>query len=236
MTEPDKDFRYTIGDSEFEAFQLTPHNRWQDKDWPPWVTKQRLPEEPNTIYTNAENPSLVTLTLPVGEIEIPELGWVAKYPDGTLGVIDPFEMEKAVKVVPNVPKVSAPPADGMPDESHLMDIYPQHVKEGENYKRPAVELSPAAKLAAAAELPGSIVVTNNDVTEMRNEMVSAIKILQESEADGENLLTSGAVKALEYLIAAVSKRTRWCNCSPGNCEGEDDIGCRVNSPLVKHGD
>lgn len=72
-----------------------------------------------------------------------------------------------------------------------------------------------------------------DIVEMRNEMMSAIKLLQEVDADGEDRLPPKAEAALDYLIHAMSKRTKWCVCPPGQCGGKDEAGCRLNSPLVK---
>ena len=229
-TDPAKDYRYTLGDIELEGYQITPATRYRSQDWPPWLKPQRLPDDQNSVFSNSDSPNRLWLNLPTGEVELPQLAWIVKYPDGHLGIIDALEFENASKVVPIPAKVFTPPADGMPDESHLAEIYPQHVKEGltaEDYKR-----SDTPALAPVA----SIENIGGDVTEMRNEMMSAIRLLQEAnEVDGDPELPPKAVEALDYLIHAMAKRTRWCTCPPGICSNKDEAGCRINSPLVKSG-
>ena len=233
--DPTKDYRYTLGDIEIEGYQITPASRYRDQEWPPWLKPQRLPDDMNSVFSHSDNPNRLWLNLPTGEVELPQLAWIVKYKDGHLGIIEALEFEEAKKVVPIPPKVITPPADGMPDESHLAGIYPQHVKEGKtaaDYRRPAAGEAaavPIRPVMSAENLGG-------DVTEMRNEMMSAIKLLQEVGDDGgDDLLQPKAVEALDYLIHAMTKRTRWCTCSPGICLQADEAGCRINSPLVKNG-
>ena len=109
-----------------------------------------------------------------------------------------------MKVLAIPPPTITPPADGIPDGANVTALAP---------------------VKALDELVG-------DSKEMRNEMLSAITMLQEAyeQADG---LPPRAEEALDYLINAMAKRTKWCNCPPGQCAGEDQAGCRLNSPLVK---
>jgi len=231
LTDPKKDYRYTLGDLQVEGYQITPNSRYVSQDWPAWLKTQRLPDEPNCLFAMSEDPTRMWLSLPTGDVELPALAWVVKYADGHLGIVDALDFDNYVKVVPIPAKIHEPPADGMPDESHLAAIYPQHVKDGmtvEDYKRPAAEVTPLKPVASAENVGG-------DVTEMRNEMMSAIRLLQEGNEQGETGLPPKGEEALDYLIHAMARRTRWCNCPPGQCSGADEAGCRLNSPLVKNG-
>lgn len=232
MTDADgkRDFRYTLGDRTIEAYQITPATRFNDKEWPDWLRRQRLPDEPNTVYINTDDPNRLWLTLPTGDVQLPELAWIVKEKGfEELTFIEAEDMETYTKVVPIMPRDYGPPADGMPDESHLVDLYPQHVPEGktkDNYRRKPADVVPPLPVASVQNISG-------DVTEMRNEMLSAIKLLKQAEEQADNGLPPAGEEALDYLIAAMAKRTRWCDCPPGVCNQEDDAGCRINSPLVK---
>lgn len=197
MTEIDatKDFRYRLGDIEIEGYQLTPKTLWLTQHWPEWLKMQRLPDETNRLYRTADNPQSLTLSLPTGDVEVPPLGWIVKHSDGHMGIMDPLDMELYEKVVPIPPPVVHPPADGIADGATVTPIAPN---------------------AALDNVVG-------DINEMRNEMMSAIKLLQEGDHEG----------ALDYLIMSMSKRTKWCDCPPGICSQADEAGCRINSPLVK---
>ena len=195
--EPEQDYRYTMGDLEFEGYQITPLTRFQDQLWPDWLSMQRLADETNALYRSSEEINVLILALPTGDVELPDLAWVARYKDGHFGLIDALDMEQAVKVVPIPPPVVMPSADGIPDAAGQLAAVPNRTAEN----------------------------VAGDITEMRAEMMSAIKLLKEGSEEK-------AVEALDYLILCVSKRTRWCNCPPGQCSQEDDAGCRLHSPLV----
>ena len=197
----EKDYRYTLGDIELEGYQITPLTAFQDQLWPEWLKMQRLPDEPNRVFRDSGNPNTLWLSLPTGEVELPALAWIVKYPDGHYGIVDALDFEEYSKVVPNPPPVVHPAADA------------------------GVTALP---VAAVENVVG-------DVTEMGNEMMSAIKLLQEANVETDEMhgLPEKAVEALDYLISALGKRTRWCNCPPGQCAGNNEAGCRINSPLAK---
>jgi len=203
-TDPKKDFRYTLGDIELEGYQITPQTRWLNQRWPSWLRMQRLPDEMNCVFSMSEDTNRLWLALPTGDVELPDLAWIVKYPDGHMGFVDALAFDEAIKVVPIPAPVVHPPADGIVDGASVAVLKPV----------PSVE---------------NVV---GDITEMRNEMMSTIKLLQEGTEQGEGLPPK-AEEALDYLIHAMSKRTKWCNCAPGMCDGEDMAGCRLNSPLVK---
>jgi len=207
--DPAKDFRYEAPDGiVIEAYQITPKTRWRDQEWPPWLKKQRLDTDTNCVFTMADKPDDLWLALAGGDIEIPYLAWVAKRGDGSYYTIEAIEMEEYTKVVPLPPPVFHPPADATPGV--------------------VVELP----TKAAQEHLTNIAA---DTTEMRGEMMGAIKLLQ--EVDPEDM-PAPAASALEFLKRSMAARTRWCDCSPGQCEGgpdgtQPDIGsCRQHSPLV----
>ncbi len=115
MSEPQaRDFRYTMPDgSTVEAFQVTPASRYQERDWPEWMTSR--------MWMTAERPSggkKHYLMIGEAETEIPEYGWIINR-GGTIGVVGYEEMEQATKVVPV--KVEIPPlAEPMSDQQlHL---------------------------------------------------------------------------------------------------------------------
>lgn len=192
MTETAPDYRYTLGDIEVVGYQITPLTRFQEQLWPEWLKMQRLPDEPNRVFSLSGKPDRLWLSLPTGDVELPSLAWIVMHPDGHYGVVEAMDFEQYSKVVPNPEPVVHPPADGI----------------GGNVT--------ALPVAAVENAVG-------DITEMGNEMMSAIKLLQEGKSE----------EAVDYLIHALAKRTRWCNCPPGQCAGEGLAGCRVNSPLVK---
>lgn len=210
VAEPERDFRYTLGDVEIEAYQITPASRWRDEQWPDWIKKQRLTDDTNCVYTNADNPDVLWLALPDGDVELPYLAWVVKHANDKIGWIEALDMEAYTKVVPIPPPVVTPPADGIPDAATQLAALPQRTTEN---------------------LAG-------DTMEMRNEMLSAIKILQEADEELEMGLPASVDEALDYLKKCLAKRTRWCGCSPGQCSREhedkdaDLASCRKNSPLV----
>ena len=64
------------------------------------------------------------------------------------------------------------------------------------------------------------------VSDLLLEIQVAIELMQNDNSDN----------ALKHLIAAISKRTTWCECPPGECVGGDVWSCREKSPLVKESD
>lgn len=198
--DPKMDFRYTLGDIEIEGYQITPASRWQQQLWPDWLRTQRLTDDTNCVFSMADNPDRLWLSLPSGDVELPPLAWVVRYSEGKLGYIEALEMENYVKVVPLPLPVVHPPADAV---------------------APVLAVVPAVENVVG------------DITEMRNEMLSAIKLLQEVGEDGGDDLSGKALEALDYLKARMAARTKWCNCPPGQCEQPDDLdGCREKSPLL----
>lgn len=225
--DPKMDFRYTKGDLEIEAYQITPATRWQDEQWPDWIKKQRLADDINCVYTNADRPEVLWLALPDGEVQLPYLAWCVKYADGHLGFIDALEMENFAKVVPNVETPIAPAADGLADEARLAEAFPHLMTKGktvDDYRRPA---APLAAVAAAA--PQAVADVSGDVVKLCSEMMLGIKMLQ-SNCTVEDALT--------YLKKCMAARTVWCHCAPDQCSREhedkdaDLASCRKNSPLV----
>ena len=218
MADAARDFRYTLGDVEIEAYQITPASRWRDEQWPDWIKKQRLTDDTNCVYTNADNPDVLWLALPGGDVELPYLAWIVKHANNNIGFIEALDMEKYTKVVPIPPPVVTPPADGIPDAATQLAAAPQRTTEN---------------------LAG-------DTMEMRNEMLSAIKMLQDGN-DSDDRTVEGMASAIEeshqealdYLKKCLAARTLWCNCPPGQCASEAEDGadmdiasCRQKSPLV----
>ena len=196
-----QDFRYEAPDGTvIEAYQITPATRWQDQKWPPWLKKQRLDSDTDCVFTMSDKPDVLWLSTPGGEIELPYLAWVVKRTNGSLGFLAALEMEEYIKVVPLLP----PPVHAAADESVVVPLPTKAAQEH------------LTNIAA-------------DTTEMRGEMMSAIRMLQDGMP----------TEALIFLKRSMAARTLWCNCSPGQCEGganESDcevMNCRQHSPLVK---
>jgi len=161
---------------------------------------QRAADEANCVFSFSENPDQLWINLgDSGEYPIPPYSWIIRHANGEMSVSDAQAFESFTKVVPLPAPVIHPPADGVPDKPKL-----------ESVKAPA----PTTENIAG------------DITEMRNEMLSAIKMLQEDDPESVQA-------ALDYLKSAVSMRTRWCNCIPGKCQGGGEAGCRESSPLLK---
>ncbi len=191
--DPKADFRYTKGDIEIEGYQITPASRWQQQLWPDWLKMQRLTDDVNVVYTDSSKPDKLWFVNEAGEqIELPYLAWFCKHSDGSIGIIDALEMEEYVKVVPIPPPVVHPEAGAAP---------------------PALAVVPALK---------SVDEVIGDGLEMRNEMLSAIKLLHEGTPE----------EALSYLKARVAARTKWCDCTPGQCSNAEEAGCREHSLLL----
>ena len=205
--EPHMDFRYKMGDTEIEGYQITPASRWQQELWPPWLVMQRLPDETNALYSAGDGSDNLIMALPGGDFVLSPLEWVTKAVDGTLSIVEAMDMEAWVKVVPIPEPVVHAPADGIPDAQNV------------------VALKPVVNEESLKNISG-------DVTELRNEMMEAIKILQESDDP------TGAGLARDYLKKCMAARTLWCTCAPGQCDYADEsadfdvTNCRQNSPLV----
>lgn len=219
------DFRWRNTDgSEIEAFKVTRRARWDTESWPPWLQTQKAVGETNRVYTDASAPQSLFIALDSGEYEIEHDAYII-YESGVLTVQNGEVFERQFdKVVPVPPEVIHPEA--LPDfetthkveDGKLVPLTPEEVEAKQLAKPPKSE-PPALPLAPGAD---------SDVTEMRNEMMSAIKLLK----GGEEELPPSGEAALDYLILSVSKRTRWCDCPPGQCAQEDEAGCRLHSPLV----
>ena len=213
-----KDFRYEKGGTEIEAFQMTPANRYAQKEWPAWMDSRWL------MTIDGEE----WLERGGEEQAIPPLGWICNNPDGTITIRGAMEMEEWAKVVPVEVKEVTPAADGMPDESHLAKAFPQHMAQGktvEDYTHKPGEAAAPIPVATPENVLG-------DTNELRNEMMSAIKMLHEAHELSETGLPPKGEEALDYLKKALAKRTKWCNCIPGDCYDENDHGCRQSSPLL----
>jgi hypothetical protein len=227
--DPKMDFRWQDSAGvELEAYQVTLAARWDSEHWPPWLQTQKAVEEINKVYTDAAHPKSLFIYLESGRYEIERDAYII-HDGGTLRVMDSERFETHYdKVVPIPPKEINP--ESLPnfelthkmEDGKLVPLTPEEIEAKQLAQPPKPEV-PAIPLA-----PG----TDSDVSEMRNEMMSAIRLLKKcAEEEGDGLPPS-AEEALDYLIHSMSKRTRWCNCPPGQCSQEDEAGCRLNSPLV----
>ena len=59
------------------------------------------------------------------------------------------------------------------------------------------------------------------------------ELLLEVKVVFEMLMMGQIVDAIEGLTTAISSRTNWCKCPPGQCEGLQLWSCREKSPLVR---
>ncbi len=91
----DQDFRYTIGDETIEGYQITESSRYQEKLWPEWLDSRAF------LTIDGQN----WITINGEELPIPDLAWLVKHGDGRMSIVDAFEFENYVKVVPNPPPV-----------------------------------------------------------------------------------------------------------------------------------
>lgn len=225
MVDAKMDFRYIGPDGELEGYQMTRKHFLQDQLWPSWLKMQRTTAETNCIFRVGV---AIWLSSPAGEQVIPEAAWIVKDGAGNLSLVAALEFETYAKVVPIPPKIITPPADGSEEDFILanrgqLEAAGINVDEALNTaanRKEAPQLSVVGPPAAAEEALASI---SGDTNEMCDEMMAAIRLLQEGAAD----------EALNYLIKVMAGRTEWCNCPPGQCAGEGLAGCRVNSPLVK---
>lgn len=229
--EPKMDFRWRDSAGvELEAFQVTLASRWAAADWPPWLQTQSVAMEVNKVYTDASNPKALFINLDSGRYEVERDAYIV-HESGVLRVMNCAGFESHfTKVVPIPPKVEH--EEALPDfelthkyvDGKLVPLTPEEIEAKQLAKPPTLHVQQPGPVLA----PGAA----SDVNEMRNEMMSAIKLLKEGNEEGEDGLPPAGEKALDYLILSMAKRTRWCNCPPGQCAQEDEAGCRLHSPLV----
>ncbi len=153
QVEAKMDFRYKMGDTQIEGYQITPATRFQPEQWPTWLVMQRLPDETNALYTAGDGTENLILSLPGGDFVLPPLAWVVKAADGTLSIVEAMDMEAWVKVVPIPEPIVTPPADGLEDGTSQKLLRPVPTLEN----------------------------ISGDTTEMRAEMMSTIVMLQSDE-------------------------------------------------------
>lgn len=193
---------------------MTDGSRYQQKDWPAWMDSRWLMTINGAQWLDHGGK----------EIAIPSLGWICNNPDGTITVRGALEMEEWAKMVPDIPLVATPAADGMEDESHLVAMFPQHVPEGktaEDYKR---KLKP----------------DNSNIGEVVDQFVFDRLVQPADDSVSLAVVTEILVTldlgdiedAKEMLRAVLSERVVWCNCAPNQCIGESGLGCRKSSPLL----
>lgn len=166
------DFRYTLGDIEVEAYQITEATRYQDKLWPEWIDSRWFMTVDGATW----------IKLGGEELPFPYLSWLVNK-DGAISVCDPFKFEEYSKVVPVEPETFDEPVE--------------HT---------------------------ATVVSGDDG--LLFEVMAAFILLKDGKTD----------EAALSLRVALSQRTQWCNCAPGQCENADPIGCREKSPLVAKSD
>ena len=95
MTDPAKDFRYTIGDVTVEAYQITESSRFAQKLWPEWLDSRSFLTIDGAAW----------FVLDGKEVEIPALAWIVRQPSGQLSFVDALDFENYAKVVPHVLEV-----------------------------------------------------------------------------------------------------------------------------------
>ena len=207
--DPKMDFRYKMGDTQIEGYQITPATRWQQEKWPAWLVMQRLPDETNALYSAGDGSDNLILALPSGDVVLPPLAWVTKAVDGALSIVEAMDMEAWVKVVPVPEPVVAPPADAIADAA------------------PVVALRPVPTLENVA----------GDTTEMRAEMTEAIKILQEADTETAGALAldylKGCMVKRTIWCNCVPGQCAFADQSfDDESVGIDVTNCRQHSPLV----
>ena len=202
-----KDFRYTMPDgSEIEAFQVTEKTRYLEADWPEWMDSRYFMTIDSEEWLNVNDV----------ETRIPEYGWVVNR-GGQITAVDFTVMEKADKVVKEE-KPYHPPAE-VDEEKFLAAAAKITGKSVEELRMEEVTMPPPEPISNVTEITGQF--RNKDYDELLDEVWEALKI---SNATDEALH-----RKLRTILA---KRTEWCNCPPGMCEGGEIRGCRANSPLA----
>jgi hypothetical protein len=105
-----KDFRYMLDGEEVQGFQMTDAMRYQEKLWPDWMDSRYLMTVDGQSWLNVNDV----------ETKIPDLGWIIQKADGTVTAVSYEVMERAEKVVPDVP--DTPVASVTPIETAKPDI------------------------------------------------------------------------------------------------------------------
>jgi hypothetical protein len=113
MTDPSKDFRYTIGDQTVEGYQITEVSRFQEKLWPDWLNSNQ--------FMTIDGHPWITLN-GEEEVPIPDLAWVVKDANGIMSLVDALDYENYVKVVPEPEYV--PSLIAVPTEIHTQAVVP----------------------------------------------------------------------------------------------------------------
>jgi len=213
------DFRYTLDGKEVEAFQVTEDSRYQERLWPDWMHSKMLLTYDGKEYLKwGEHKD--------EEMAIPEYGWLVRSANGDVRAVGYEVMETAIKLVEDPgPKRDAPTEV---DEDSLIEL------QAAMQKRDPDEIRAERAAKAAKQPPPELSVVEPEVTgQIRNidhsmdkvhvtELVTILELFVEGE-------TSAGIKALKSCLL---QRVTWCSCAPGNCEGGDRLGCRVNSPLT----
>jgi len=230
------DFRYASdnGDGtafEVEAYQISPRSRFENAEWPSWLTMQKSPSEVNKLYCEANSPNDLTLMM-VGGVEQP-LGasdWIVLYKNGDMTVVPASDFAQFSKTVP----VPDKPVIG----EELAGFEEKYELDENNKLIPRVTpLEPTISEAAIA----AAITTGAPLGEITPEMVSNIVSRDYEELEAaigdciEMLQDPGDNQAvvLERLKVVMVERTVWCNCVPGSCDNSETFGCRQKSPLVK---
>lgn len=227
------DFRYTLGDEEVEAFQMTEDMRFQEKQWPEWMHSSYLMTIDNQNWLNINDV----------ETEIPNLGWIVRHADGRIEAVDYFVMEKASKVVPDAPPERDEPSEV--DEDKLVQLAAKlagmTVPEFEAAQAEKEAKRPKPTLAAVPDIDAEIASLSKDVLptaavsqeRYEHHIESLSPSLHQSRLAYELLKAGDYPAAMDALGGALTERTEWCSCGPGQCDGMSERwACRVNSPLA----
>lgn len=223
MTDPKKDFRYTMPDgSEIEAFQLTPQSAWKLEDWPPWLQKQTMSGETNRVYRPVGDAGSLYISLSTGEYAIEENAWIMHI-GGELNVCSRDQFHPAEKVVPLEVKAVTPAADGFDSDAEFSKTAPVDPYLKVDGPEPVPGIDDLIDSGGLPEAQAVQAIVSTDAEELTEAITKAMAMLQ-ADKPGE---------ALDFLKEGMMLRVNWCNCRPGQCEESEVMGCRVESPLVK---
>jgi len=230
----DKDFRYNMPDgSVLEAFQVTEKTRYQEDEWPEWMSARYLMTVDNTETGKREQ----WLKINDDESKIPSLGWIVKGGDGVIRAVDCMVMEEADKVVKEV-KVVHPRADaGITDEAlakiHKIELPDDHVPE-DPFRQEAARGDENVKHVSFE--PPELGLPDNVTTLSQSAADRGLLMDCRGIYDLMRLGKQGEIeRGIKRLKDALIERANWCSCPPGKCEGTvvDTWDCRENSPLAK---
>ena len=216
------DFRYTLGDEEIEAFQMTEDMRFQEKNWPEWMQSSYLMTIDGVSWLNINDV----------ENEIPSYGWIIRRSNGHIHAVEYSVMEKAAKVVPDEEPVRDKPSEV--DEGQLVVLAAKLA----GMTVPEFEAAQAEKEAkrpkpAPAPVQLTAVPTPSNGSDVEHHIESLSPALRQSRLAYELLKAGDHDAAMETLGTALVERTEWCGCGPGQCDGTAERwACRVNSPLA----